>query len=236
MERFYKDLRNDAMKIINYEEKEMIALTDKENKSYVKQKVCYICKKELRTDENHNNAFKLYHKVRDHCHYTGKFREAAHSICNLRYKTREEIPVVFHTGSTYDYHFIINKLAKEFDDEFECLGENTEKKILLFSVPISKEPNNGQTITYRLEFIDSFRFMLASLSSLVDNLYEKLHSDKCRDCKSELNYMSFEYNQLIFQCFECKRNYMKDFNIELIKRFANTHIFVMEILINLFCY
>ena len=78
--------------------------------------------------------------------------------------------------------------------------------------------------------------MSTSLSSLVDNLAAKLHSDNCRDCKFELNYMSFEYNQLIFQCFECKRNYMKDFNKELIKRFANTHIFVMEILINLFCY
>ena len=66
--------------------KKMIPLTDKENKSYEKQKVCYISKKEFNTNENDNNAFKLYHKVRDHCHYTGKFREAAHSICNLRYK------------------------------------------------------------------------------------------------------------------------------------------------------
>ena len=66
--------------------KKLIPLTDKENKSYEKQKVCYICKKEFNTDENDNNAFKLYHKVRDDCHYTGKFREATHSICNLRYK------------------------------------------------------------------------------------------------------------------------------------------------------
>ena len=72
MERFCKDLRDHAMKIINYEEKEMIPLTDKENKSYEKQKVCYICKKEFSTDENDKNAFKLYHKVRDHCHYTAK--------------------------------------------------------------------------------------------------------------------------------------------------------------------
>ena len=69
----------------------------------------------------------LNYTVRDHCHYTGKFRGAAHSICNLRYKTPKEIPVVFHNGSTYDYHFIINKLAKEFDRQLECLGENTEK-------------------------------------------------------------------------------------------------------------
>ena len=64
--------------------KEMIALTDKENKSHEKQKACYICKKELNTDKNDETAFKLYHKLRYHCHYTGKYREAAHSICNLR--------------------------------------------------------------------------------------------------------------------------------------------------------
>ena len=63
------------MKTINYEEKEMIPLTDKENKSSPMQKVSYICKKEFSTDESDKNAFKLYHKVRDHCHYNGKFRE-----------------------------------------------------------------------------------------------------------------------------------------------------------------
>ena len=221
MERFCKDLRDHAMKIINYEEKEMIPLTDKENKSYEKQKVCYICKKEFSTDENDKNAFKLYHKVRDHCHYNGKFRGAAHSICNLRYTTPKEIPVVFHNGSTYDYHFIINKLAKEFYGQLECLGENTEKYIT-FSVPISKELDNGKTITYRLKFIDSFRFILTSLSSLIDNLSEKPHSDKC---KSELDYRSVKDNQLIFQCLACKKNYRKDFNKESIKRFANTYEF-----------
>ena len=46
-------------------------------------------------------------------HYTGKFRGAAHNICNLRYKTPKEIPVVFHNGSAYDYHFKIKQLAKD---------------------------------------------------------------------------------------------------------------------------
>ena len=151
-------------------------------KSYKKQKVRHI----FSTDEDDKNTFKLYHKVRDDCHYTRKFRGAAHSTYNLRYKTPKEIPIVFHNGSTYDYHFIINKLAKEFDGQLECLGENTEKYIT-FSVPISKELDNGKTITYKLKFIDSFRFMSTSLSSLVDNLSEKLHSGKCKDCKSELD-------------------------------------------------
>ena len=62
----------------------MIPLTNEENKSYEKQKVCYICKKEFSTVENDGNAFKLYHEVRDHCHYVQKFRGTTHSICNSR--------------------------------------------------------------------------------------------------------------------------------------------------------
>ena len=106
---------------------------------------------------------------RDHCYYTGKFRGATHNICNLRCKTLKETSVVFHNGSTYVYHFIINQLAKEFDSQLECLGKNTEKYIT-FSVPIKKELNDGKTSTYKLRFIDSFRFMSTLLSSLAHNL------------------------------------------------------------------
>ena len=52
-----------------------------------------------------------YQKVRDHCHYTGKYRGAAHSICNLKFNVPSEIPVVFHNGSNYNYNFIIKELA-----------------------------------------------------------------------------------------------------------------------------
>ena len=56
--------------------------------------------------------------------------------------------------------------------------------------------------------------MSRSLSNLVDNLSEGLHNDKCIDCKSCLDYMITKDDQLIFRCFECKRNYNKDFNKE----------------------
>ena len=65
MERFGKDLREHAMKIINYEKKESITQTDQENKSHEKQKVCYICKKEFSTDEDDKDALKLYHKIKE---------------------------------------------------------------------------------------------------------------------------------------------------------------------------
>ena len=126
-------------------------------------------RQEFCMDQNNKKEFKLNQKVRDHCHYTGKCRGAAHSICNLRYRIPKEIPVVFHNGSTYDYNFIIIQLAKTFKGNFDCLGENTEKYIT-FSVPTKKEHDNGKTTTYKLKFIDSYRFMQDSLSNLVDNL------------------------------------------------------------------
>ena len=116
------------------------------------------------------------------------------------------------------------QFAEEFDDQFEYLRENTEKYIT-FSVPIKKELDNSKTITYKLKFIDSFRFMLTSLSSLVDNLSDGFHCDKCIDCQSSLDYMITQDDQLIFKCFDCEKNYQKDFNKDLINRFANTYEF-----------
>ena len=133
MEKFCKDLREDALRIVNYQKKkEIIPLTGEEKKVLWRAKVCSICKKWFSIDND-----KKHHKVRDHCHYTGKLRGAAHSICNSRYKTLGEIPIVFYNASTYDYHFIINKPAKEFDGQLEYLGENP-KKYITFSVPIKK--------------------------------------------------------------------------------------------------
>ena len=61
---------------------------------------------------------KHHHKFRGHCHYAGKCRAAAHSICNLRFNVSNKIPVVLHNGSNYDYHLIIKELVKEFEGQF----------------------------------------------------------------------------------------------------------------------
>ena len=209
MKKFCLKLREHVTKIINHEKKEMIPLTKNEEKNHNKQKVCHICRKEFNTDDSDTK----YHKARDHCHYTGKYRGAAPDICNLRYKIPKEIPVVFHNGSTYDYHFIIKNLAEEFEGEIECLGENREKYIT-FSVPTKKEitktyKNGNDKITkisYKIKFIDSYRFMSTSLSNLVDHLSEFLHNDECKDCKSYLDYVTIKDNQLIFRCSSCKKN------------------------------
>ena len=220
MEMFCKDLRKHATKIINYEKKDMIPLTKKEEKTHNKQKVCYICQKEFNTDD------KKHYKVKDHCHYTGKYRGAAHNICNLRYRIPKEIPIVFHNGSTCNYHFIIKELVKEFDGNFKCLGENTEKYIT-FSVLLQKEIKNKNKIIevrYKIKFIDSYRF-ITSLSKPVDNLSEGLYNNRCIDCKSCLDYMKNKDEKLTFRCFSCKKSYEKYFNKELIERFANIYEF-----------
>ena len=128
-----KDLKEHAMKIINYEKNEMIKLTYEENKYYEIQTVCYICKKEFSDDDDDDD--KNYQKVRDNCHYTGKYRGAAHNICNLRYKTTKEISVVFHNSSTYDYHFDYH--YDYLRGQLKCLGK-IQRNILLFQYRLKK--------------------------------------------------------------------------------------------------
>ena len=69
-------------------------------------------------DENYINS----KKVKDHCHYTGKFRGAAHNKCNLKHKVPKDIPILIHNAS-YDTHFIINKLAKNLKANLIVLKE-----------------------------------------------------------------------------------------------------------------
>ena len=204
MKKFCKDLKEHATRIINYEKKNIIPLTKEEKINYNDQQIFYICKKEFDKSDKKN------YKVKDHCHYMGKYRGAAHNICNLRHKVPKEIPVVFHNGSTYDYHFINKKLVKEFEGNCDCLGENTEKYIT-FSVPLKKKiENKNLEIAYKIKFIDSFRFMSSSLSKLVDNLSEGIHSNKCSDCKSNLDYVRIAKNKkLLLKCFNCNIYYKK---------------------------
>ena len=114
-------------------------------------------------------------KVRDHCHFTSIYRGAAHSKPVYSYTSGIHIPVVFHNGSSYDNHFVIRQLVKDFKGYFNCVGENTEKYIS-FSVSIFKESDKGnkkkKPDVFTLKFIDSNRFMKVSLENYVKNLVE----------------------------------------------------------------
>ena len=201
--------------------------TKEESKSHQDAKVCYICRKRIlkKLSKSIN-----YQTVRDHCHFTGKHRGAAHSICNLRFNVANEIPAVFHKGSNYDYHFIIKELANEFEGQFECLGENTEK-YKTFSVPTEKEVRNTDkdgnesvaTISYKMKFIDTARYMTSSLSNLVDNLAEGIHKIKCKDCDCFLEYERVKDNLVKYKCLSCNKDYSNKLDAK-IKKEIQEHV------------
>ena len=153
MEKFCTSLREHAKNIIDFEKKIMLTLTKEKLTSHQDAKVFYICGKrfvkKFVDDENSR-------KVRGICHYTGKYRGTALSICNLKFNVPNEIPVVFHNGSNYDYHFIIKESANAFEGQFEFLWENTEK-CKTFSVQIEKEvtktDEDGKESAVKIKFI-----------------------------------------------------------------------------------
>ena len=125
-----------------------------------------------------------------------------------------KIPIVFHNGSNYDYHFFIKELAGEFKKQFTCLGENTEICIT-FTVPIDKEVRRIDKREKVLIFIDNARFMASSLSNLVNNLFEGIdrikykheHDDKkCEICGTKFKYCNCfpEYTNFKDDLIECK--------------------------------
>ena len=124
------------------------------------------------------------HKVRDHCHYTGKYRGPSDTFCNLRYRIPSYIPVIFYKISGYDVHLFIRELGKKTDD-IGVIAKNKEDYIA-FSVDVTVDKyqdkdGNEKDKTIKLRFIDSFKFMVSSLDSLMSNLV-----------KGERNLIGFE--------------------------------------------
>ena len=223
----------------------MKLLQTEQQESYENAKICYICKEDF---ENKYLKDKKYRKVRDHCHDTGEYRGAAQSICNLEYSVPKKIPIAFYNGFNYEYHFIIKELVEEFEKQFTCLGESSEKYIT-FKVPIEKEvtriDKNGEGITknmsYTLRFIDSTRFMASSLSNLVNNRSEGISKLKCKYrhndkkfetcgityevCNCFLEYTNFKDELIEYKCFRCNKNYQQTFDEKLKELFFNTYNF-----------
>ena len=82
----------------------MKSWTREQQESYQNAQICYMCKEKL---ENKYLKDKKYCKVWDQCDYTGIYRGAAHSVCNLKHSVSKKVPTVLHKASDYDYHFII---------------------------------------------------------------------------------------------------------------------------------
>ena len=100
IEKLCKKLKESAMEIIDCKEKEMIPLTKEDKKSHKIYEKCHVWKEKFCVDKGDKDYISRK-KVKDHCHYTAKFRGPAHSICNLKYKVPKEIPIIIHNTS-YD--------------------------------------------------------------------------------------------------------------------------------------
>ena len=154
-------------------QKAMTPLTKEQIKEYNKAKKCHICFKKLK-----NNNDISYRKVRDHCYYSGLYRGAAHSSCNLIYKIPNYIPVIFHNLAGYDAHLFIKELAR-YTTNIGVIAKNAENYIS-FSINIevdkyTDKAGNEKSKELELRFIDSFKFMSSSLDSLVNNLAKGGH-------------------------------------------------------------
>ena len=120
--------------------------------NFRRQKYCHICGGTMGDKD----------KVRDHCHFTGAYRGAAHNECNLNYKITGVIPVIFHNLKRYDGHIIMQAIGKVKNQAISCIPQTDENYI---SFSIGKQWGS-------LRFIDSYQFVNESLATLVKNLYQ----------------------------------------------------------------
>jgi len=165
---FVDMLEKEIDRVWSSEAKEMI-LTEKEKTNFEKARECWICKNPFEDGEK---------KVRDHCHYSGKFRRAAHDKCNLLFRKPKHVPVIFHNLSGYDSHLFVKNLGKT-RGQIDCIPNN-EEKYISFSKSVNDE---NKKLNYKIRFIDSFKFMSSSLDKLVNNL----EPDQFKNLKEQLN-------------------------------------------------
>ena len=153
-----------------YQKPKPYNLTKEEEKEFQSASICYIFEEEFSIDKKTNK----FVKVRDHCHFTGKYRGAAHNQCNLTCRKPLILPVVFHNLQGYDAHLFIKQLAKVVGDLTSI--PTTEEKYITFSKHIhvdqyySKKREKVLFKNFEIRFIDSFKFLQTSLSNLVSNL------------------------------------------------------------------
>ena len=161
--KFVDMLEEDIREITNIPEKKMI-FNIQEQKQYEKETECWLCNEKFDDDKNN--------KVRDHCHFTGKYRGAAHNLCNLKYRKPNFTPVVFHNLSGYDSHLFIKNLGFS-EGNIDCIPNNEERYISFtkrIQVGSYTKKEETKPLHHQIRFIVSFKFMATSLDKLADNL------------------------------------------------------------------
>ena len=171
---FVEMIEDDITRIQNIPKKPLV-MTQNNCKDFNESTKCWICKGEFEDDSPSGNPSKAREdkKVRDHCHFTGKYRGAAHNSCNLRYRKPWFTPVIFHNLQNYDAHLFVKNLGKT-EGDIRCIPNNEEKYIsftkkIVVGCYIDKDGKEHE-IKHDIRFADSFKFMASSLDALVKNL------------------------------------------------------------------
>ena len=169
-----------------YQNPKPLILTKEEEKEFQSATIRHICEEKLSSDKKS--------KVRDHCHFTGKYRGAAHNTCNLEFRKPLILPVVFHNLQGYDSHLFIKKLAKVQGDLFSIPA--TEEKYITFSKFVevdqyySKKREKVLFKKFEIRFIDSFKFLQTSLSDLVSNLQSTVFKNLQKNVKTNSSLLT----------------------------------------------
>ena len=196
------DLRNIGAELFDTKKIPRTPLTPEHKNQHSKSDKCFICQKKFSYDKK-SKYYKNFRKVKDHDNYTGIYRDAAHSKCNLRHSTQNDIPIVTQNGSKYDFHLIIKELAKEFRSEIRCIPEDKEK-YKTFSIPIMYKEVNDKVTPYNLRFIDSNSFMLGSLENHVNDLSE-LHDCNWKDKSKPQLKIKYDKVNIHTRCKTCTK-------------------------------
>ena len=173
-----------------YKNPKPLKLTPEEEKDFKLAEVCHICEKKLLVYEKTGEIF----KARDHCHFTRRYRGAAHNQCNLNCRKPLILPVVFHSLQGYDSHLFIKQLAKVKGD-LSCIPSTKEKyisfskKIKVFQY-ISRKNGKALPINFEIRFIDSFKFLQTSLANLVSNLQPSDFKNLNKVFKENVSYLT----------------------------------------------
>ena len=194
MDIFIKCLEEDVKAIANIEVKQMI-FTEEDQKQFNKASDCWICGEALGID-----------MVRDHCHFTGRYRGPAHNKCNLKYRKPNNIPVFFHNLAGYDSHLFIKKLGTTGikGEDIDCIPNNEEKYISFSKSIITGQYTNKKgeikNKTFKIVFKDSLKFMSSSLGALVNNLPKdafknllKYYTPKQAELLKQKGFYPYEY-------------------------------------------
>ena len=154
---FVEMLENETKRIHKvFDFSKKMIFTEDDKKKFEESEFCWICR----------GKFENKRKVRDHCHFTGTFRGAAHEKCNLQFRKPNFSPVIFHNLSGYDSHLFIKNLGKN-SGGIKAIPNN-EEKYISFSKEITvgsfrDKQGKEKLIKHEIRFVDSFKFMGFSL-------------------------------------------------------------------------